>query len=100
LQKQGDDCVGGFARAQGFEGEAEREEIKDERDEFLIDVRQRDPMLTVAREDEHEQRGDEGGRFAVGEDLEKVHHAARPSAKRTTSAKTCHASGWIGSGSW
>lgn len=30
---------------------------------------ERDPVLTVAREDEHEQRGDEGSGFAVGEDL-------------------------------
>lgn len=61
--------MGGVARVQGFEGEAEREEIKDEGDEFLIDVCERDPVLAVAREDEHEQRGDEGGGLAVGKDL-------------------------------
>lgn len=35
----------------------------------MIDVRERDPVLTVAREDEHDQRGGEGSGFARWEDL-------------------------------
>lgn len=72
--------------AQGFEREAEGKQIENERDEFLVDVRERHPMLAVTGEDEHQQSGDEGerpfgpahlclrhwrrqGRFALMEDL-------------------------------
>lgn len=55
--------------AQGFEREAEGKQIENERDEFLVDVRERHPMLAVTGEDEHQQSGDVGESFSVWEDL-------------------------------
>jgi hypothetical protein len=69
LQKQGGDDIGLFVGAQGFEREAEGEQVKKKWDEFLIDMRQRHPMLTVAGENQHEQSSKEGECFAIGEDL-------------------------------
>lgn len=69
LQQKRDDGVRGFFCAQGFEGKAERKQIKKKRNEFLIDVSQRDPMLTVTGEDEHEQRGEVGERFSLRKNL-------------------------------
>lgn len=54
LQKQGGDDIGLLVGAQGFEGEAEGKQVKKKGDEFLVDVRQCHPMLTVAGEDQHE----------------------------------------------
>ncbi len=69
LQKQCDDGIGLFVGAQGFEGVAKREQVKKKWDEFLIDMRERHPVLTVAGEDQHEQGSEEGESFAIGEDL-------------------------------
>lgn len=81
LKKQGDDGVGFLLRAQSFERKAEGKQVKNERNEFLIDVRQRHPVLAVTGEDEHQERGEIGerpfggavgatqGRFALMEDL-------------------------------
>ena len=53
MKKQGNDGVGSFAFAKGLEGKAEGEQIENKGNEFLVDVCERDPMLTVAGEDQY-----------------------------------------------
>lgn len=79
LEQERDDGVARVLGAQGFEREAEGKQIKNEGDEFLVDVRERYPMLAVTGKDEHEERGCERETFPLGPDL--IEHPPRGEAE-------------------